>query len=93
MGNQQLHAIVRGIVQMVGFRAFVEGRAARLGLVGYVRNTPDGSVEVVAEGPPERLHVLLADLRRGPPGAAEVEAVDFWWSEATGKFRFFRVGG
>jgi len=76
---------------MVGFRAFAQRRAADLNLVGYARNTPDGHVEVAAEGPRDRLEMLLRDLRRGP-AAARVEAVDFRWGQATGEFRSFRIG-
>ena len=82
---------MRGRVQMVGFRAFAQRRAGQLGLVGYARNTPDGHVEVVAEGPREQLEALLGDLRRGPSGA-RVETVDHAWGEARGEFRFFRIG-
>jgi len=75
---------------MVGFRLFVQRRAAELGLVGYVRNTLAGEVEVVAEGPRGRLESLLRDLRRGPRGAA-VEEVGHEWGAAAGGFRFFRI--
>jgi acylphosphatase len=91
MRNERLHAIVHGTVQMVGFRAFAQRRALQLGLAGYARNTPDGRVEVVAEGPREKLEALLGHLRRGPSGA-RVEAVDHLWGQATGEFRFFRIG-
>jgi acylphosphatase len=67
--------IVSGRVQGVGFRWFVMREATRLDLAGYVRNLPDGSVEVVAEGPPAGLASLESALRHGPP-AARVQAVD-----------------
>jgi len=57
---------VRGRVQGVGFRAFVRNRAAALGLVGSVRNLPDGSVEVVAQGAAMALDRLGAQLAEGP---------------------------
>ena len=65
----QLHVRVSGIVQGVGFRWFVRERARRLGLSGWVRNLPDGSVEVVAAGDDGQLALLKEELRRGPPGA------------------------
>jgi acylphosphatase len=71
----QLHVRVRGLVQGVGFRWFVRERARRLGLAGFVRNMPDGSVEVLASGDPGQLDLLRKELRRGPTGA-NVEAVD-----------------
>jgi acylphosphatase len=89
--NALLRALVRGRTQGVGFRAFVLDRAGRLGLSGYVRNMPDGSsVEVVAEGPQERLDLLLAALREGPP-LSRVEHVDTSWGEATGGYRGFDI--
>lgn len=67
---------MRGRVQAVGFRFFVVDEARALGLSGWVRNGEDGrSVEVVAEGPEERLRQLEAALSRGPR-AAQVERVE-----------------
>jgi len=68
---------VRGRVQGVGFRAFVQRHGRSLGLVGWVRNLPDGSVEVVAQGAPETLALLRDYLRRGPRWASvrEVEEI------------------
>jgi len=86
----QLHALVRGYVQGVGFRAFVLRRARALGLTGYVRNTWDGDVEVVAEGPRPAVEALLADLHRGP-SEAEVSSVDASWRKAQGIFTTFEV--
>lgn len=65
-----LHVRVTGMVQGVGFRWFVRERARRLGLAGWVRNLPDGSVEVAAEGDDGQLELLRGELRRGPRGAA-----------------------
>jgi acylphosphatase len=62
-------ARVLGIVQGVGFRYATVYEAQRLALQGYVRNMPDGSVEVVAEGPEENLDRFRAWLNQGPPGA------------------------
>ncbi|MBN2354234.1 MAG: acylphosphatase [Spirochaetales bacterium] len=62
-------ARVTGIVQGVGFRYSTVHEAGRLGLTGWVRNTNDGAVEVLAEGSPEAVAALTAWLRRGPPGA------------------------
>ena len=61
--------VVTGRVQGVGFRFSTEGEADRLALAGWVRNAPDGSVELEAEGPPETVDELVAWLRTGPPGA------------------------
>lgn len=64
-----LHVRVTGVVQGVGFRWFVRERARRLGLSGWVRNLPDGSVEVVAAGDQGQIDLLMGELKKGPPGA------------------------
>ncbi|MGH7612446.1 MAG: acylphosphatase [Gemmatimonadales bacterium] len=66
---------VRGRVQGVGFRWFVMRAAVRLGLVGYVRNLPDGSVEVVAGGTRAVMDQLEEMLARGP-AMARVDGVE-----------------
>jgi len=71
----RIHLLVRGRVQGVGFRAFVLRRAQALGITGWVRNCADGSVELEAEGEPERLERLVEAVSRGPVGA-RVAAVD-----------------
>lgn len=67
--------IVRGQVQGVGFRWFVGREAERLGLGGFVRNLPDGTVEVVSQGPEAALDALERHLSRGP-SHARVDGVD-----------------
>jgi acylphosphatase len=69
------HWIIRGRVQGVGFRWFVTREAERLELGGFVRNLPDGSVEVVSQGSDAALQALERELRRGPPHA-RVESVE-----------------
>ena len=65
----RLHAIVHGRVQGVGFRYFVQKNAQALYLTGWVRNTPQGNVEVIAEGPSYVLDRLLMFLQEGPRSA------------------------
>jgi acylphosphatase len=67
--RRRVAAVVRGRVQGVGFRWFVQRTAAGLGLDGWVANRPDGSVELVAEGGAHAVDQLLAAARRGPSGA------------------------
>ena len=67
--------VVQGRVQGVGYRYFVMREAASLGVCGFARNRPDGSVEVVAEGSDEVLKDLEERLRQGP-AFAEVTGVD-----------------
>ena len=85
-----LQAIVYGRVQGVFFRAFANRRANELGLAGYVRNLPDGGVEVQAEGERRQLEKLIDYLREGPP-AARVDKVATRWSEYTGNYPHFSV--
>jgi len=61
--------VIVGRVQGVGFRYFTEAAAAREGILGWVRNTPDGNVEVTAEGEAEALERFERGLYHGPPGA------------------------
>jgi acylphosphatase len=69
------HVRVRGRVQGVGFRMFVEDAAAMHGIAGWVRNRRDGSVEAVFAGTPEAVRAVVEACRRGPRGAW-VEAID-----------------
>jgi acylphosphatase len=64
-----LHFLVQGRVQGVGFRWFVQREASELALRGWVRNTEDGHVEVVAAGEAQDLDELRTSLRRGPRGS------------------------
>ena len=67
---RSIHLVVRGRVQGVGFRWYVREAARAAGLSGWVRNNPDGSVEVAAAGAPDDLAMLRSAIRRGPPGAS-----------------------
>ena len=75
---RQLHVIVRGRVQGVGFRWFVREEARRRDLAGWVQNRPDGGVEVVAAGPDAAIDAFEAQLRIGPSGALvkELESIN-----------------
>jgi len=74
----------------VFFRAFVIKRATQLGLTGYVRNLPGGTVEVQAEGERKQLEELINHLKVGPP-AAIVEKVEINWLEYSGNYSGFNV--
>ena len=75
MSDVVFHIIVRGMVQGVGYRAFVEDEAAMRGLEGWVRNRGDGSVEAVIAGPAEEVALMIEGCRKGP-WSARVDAVD-----------------
>jgi acylphosphatase len=80
-----IHCVVSGRVQGVFFRASTRDVALRLGLTGWVRNLPDGRVEVIASGPPNEVEQLRRWLERGPPRAmvsdvATTSATDEGWT-------------
>lgn len=85
-----MHIMVYGGVQGVFFRANTQDKARELGLTGYVRNLPDGSVEIVAEGDRGKLESLLAWCRHGPP-AASVLRVEHGWEEKKEGFADFSI--
>ena len=91
----EIHArrfLVRGRVQGVGFRWFVEREAHTLGIGGWVRNNPDSSVEVFAMGTKAQLSGLRLRLREGPR-AARVDNVEEFEAEATPGITKFRIEG
>ena len=69
MNDVRVRAIVQGRVQGVFYRDSCQAEARRLGVRGWVRNRQDGTVEVVAEGPRDRVDQLLTWCRQGPPRA------------------------
>ena len=84
--------LVRGRVQGVGFRWFVEREAHLLGIAGWVRNNHDGSVEILAQGTRDQLSGLHSRLREGPR-AARVDAVDVSDASPVQGLRSFRIEG
>lgn len=86
--HQRLVAVVKGRVQGVSFRYFATLTAQQLGITGWVRNLPDRTVEVVAEGTPSQLEDFLTFLHEGSP-AANVAQVQVDWQTATGEFSDF----
>jgi len=75
MSAQHVRVAIRGRVQGVGFRAFVEHAALKRGIEGWVRNRRDGSVEAVFAGPAETVAAMIEACRCGP-GGARVTAID-----------------
>ena len=82
--------LVRGRVQGVGFRWFVESHAAAEGLHGWVRNLPDGRVEGILEGDQEAVDRVAAMLTRGPSGA-DVDDVQIEAAEPSGRATGFSI--
>lgn len=88
---KRIRAIISGRVQLVMYRDFARRKASRYGITGWVRNLPDNTVELIAEGHEEDLKEYIGYLEEGPM-LAEVENVEVkWWPEATGEFRDFDI--
>ncbi|MGB6193543.1 MAG: acylphosphatase [Terracidiphilus sp.] len=89
-----LHFLIQGRVQGVGFRWFVHREASELELRGWVRNTEDGDVEIVASGTPEDLSELRASLRRGPRGSRVDHVIEHQLDASEGEgLVAFRIEG
>lgn len=90
MGDKRVHIKVVGMVQGVFFRMHTQEVASNLGLKGWVRNMPDGCVEVIAEGDPEKLKELEKWCNEGPP-SSHVTGVKASYLEPTGEFDTFKI--
>ena len=77
-GEIAVRVVVRGRVQGVGYRAFVEYEAGQLELQGWVRNRRDGTVEALFAGPAEAVRAVRAmiEICRNGPGGSRVDAID-----------------
>ena len=88
--QKRLECQIFGRVQFVMFRDFVQRKARARGLLGTVTNNTDGSVLFVAEGDEEKLHELLALVRRGPV-LARVDRAEETWTGCLGNFQSFDI--
>lgn len=89
---ERLHITVYGKVQGVGFRYHTQQQATQLELTGYVKNLPDGCVEIVAEGSAEALSQFQVWVSQGPP-AAQVRQLTVSLQSATEEFDSFSIEG
>ena len=89
----RLHIVVKGRVQGVGFRYFTQTQATGLGLTGYVRNLPNGDVELEAEGEDDQLNRLVLAVRQGPSMSHVVDVLvtDRPTRGSSETFRTFRI--
>lgn len=87
---ERVQVVVHGRVQGVYYRASARDRARQLGLSGWVRNCPDGSVELLAEGEKTSLGQLVSWCQQGPPAAVVTQVITDW-QPATGEFVGFVV--
>lgn len=90
MKKIRIHAYISGRVTGVFFRANTRKAAERLGVKGWVRNLPDGRVEVVAEGEEGKVNQLIGFLRKGPV-LAKVKRIDVKKERYVGEFSDFEV--
>jgi len=89
-GIKRVHLIISGRVQGVFFRAWIQGKAAELGLTGWVKNTPEGKVEAIFEGSEEKINEMLQKCYEGPR-LAQIKEIEVKWEGATGEFGNFRM--
>jgi acylphosphatase len=84
--------VIQGRVQGVGFRYYAKAKAEELDLTGWVRNLPDGTVEVLAKGPVSSLERFMHCLEVGPIGS-RVKKADFQWLQETQELMGFEIRG
>ena len=90
MDNIRVRLFIKGRVQGVWFRDSTRQEARRLGVNGWARNIPDGRVEVLAEGPANKVRNLIDWCHQGPP-LARVDRVEESFEEWTGEFNSFNI--
>jgi len=88
--NSRAHVLISGRVQGVWFRASTKDKAEELGIKGWVRNTPDGKVEAVFEGPKEKVDEIIKWCHKGPV-LARVTNVEVKWEEPKGESEDFKI--
>jgi acylphosphatase len=88
--NTAAEILVEGRVQGVGYRNFVQWKAAQFGLAGYVMNLKDGRVRVRVEGVRDAIERLARELTKGPP-LARVDNLAVTWRPPTGRFTAFGI--
>ncbi|HEV2339998.1 MAG TPA: acylphosphatase [Patescibacteria group bacterium] len=84
------YVVVSGFVQGVGYRKFAKKVAAAIGLTGWVRNVPDGTVEALLQGEEHIIKKAITSLKKGP-FLAEIEHVDVMWSDQKEKLLDFVI--
>lgn len=87
---RRVHLIISGDVVGVSFRSWSRAQAQELGLVGWVRNREDDTVEIVAEGAKDKLEELVKRCSRGPD-VAWVKKVDIEWQLPSNEFAYFDI--
>lgn len=88
--DARIHLFASGRVQGVFFRFETKNKALKLGVTGWVRNLPDGRVEVLAEGERKAVNDLIQFCRSGPPGAKVIH-LEVNWEKPTGEYSSFII--
>lgn len=78
---KEVECIISGKVQGVFFRNYIKDKAHELGLVGFVQNMPEGSVEVLIQGEEEDIETLLEHIKKGPV-FSNIRNIDITWADA-----------
>ncbi len=86
----RVHIIVSGQVQGVFFRDYTQKKAQSLGITGWVKNLPDGKVEIVLEGEKERINQMINWIKVGPP-LAKVTNLEIEWQKCQEEFDHFEI--
>ena len=90
---KEIYAKIAGKVQQVGFRQYTKKQADKLGVVGWVRNLDDGTVECIGQGKEEKLEKFAKHLKRGPYFAdVETTQID-WYDDLQDQFSGFTIDG
>lgn len=90
MAIKSYRVVIKGIVQGVNFRNFTQLEAQRLGVNGYVRNTPNGHVEAFFEGEEEKIKEIIASIHVGP-AYSKVKEVKLYEQDSLSNFKDFKV--
>jgi len=88
--KSRIHVIIKGHVQGVFFRSNTQKQAKKLNLTGWVKNLPNGTVKLIAEGEKEKLKELISFCKEGP-SSARVDDIDVEWKEYKDEFDRFSV--
>lgn len=86
----RVHVFIKGRVQGVFFRENTRAKAGELGVKGWVRNLPDGRVEMVFEGLKSSVERAVGWTKKGPP-LARVDGIDIQWQESKREFDSFEI--
>lgn len=87
----ELHLLISGMVQGVNFRSFVRSGARELGLTGWVKNLPDGRVEVLAQGEKSDLDLFLSVCNEGSRWARVDHVEEEWIRDPTIRYLEFKI--